>query len=228
MPSAGRLLTLAGAAVVGLVGTAVLSSPAHAGGADSDRHHKATFAVGVACGQDGQYRITWTVTNKGDGKPETDTMEVTNSRPGEVIDSLTGKPIEGQKVAAGATAAFVQVVPGTTKDTVSYWFVPQWLNDPIGSPTPAPLTAQVVLNGDCKPKPACEPGTAGKGDDKSQPTSCPSPSASTRSSASASASAALPKTGSSSGLYGGGAVVLLAAGVGLFLVARRRRLTFEA
>lgn len=206
------LLTLAGAAV-GLVGAAVLSSPAHATGVDSDRHHKATLAVTASCGQDGQYRISWTVTNKGDGVPETDTMEVTNSRPDGVIDSVTGKPIEGQRVPARATATFVQLVSGTTKDTVSFWFVPQWLNDPLGSPTAEPLAKEVALAGDCKPKPS----------------QAPSASVSASGSASGSATApALPKTGASSGLYGLGAVVLLCAGAGLFLAARRRRLKFEA
>jgi LPXTG-motif cell wall-anchored protein len=35
-------------------------------------------------------------------------------------------------------------------------------------------------------------------------------------------------TGSQTGMYAGGAVVLLGAGAGLFIVARRRRVTFEA
>jgi LPXTG-motif cell wall-anchored protein len=212
------LLTLTGAAV-GLVGATVLSLPAHASspaqGGDNDRHHKATLAATTDCGQDGQYRINWTVTNKGDGTPETDTMEVTNSRPDGVVDSVTGKPIEGQRVAAGATATFVQLVPGTTKETVSFWFAPQWVHDPLGAPTPNALSFEVVLKGDCKPTPSHAPSG--------------SPSASASGSASGSATApALPKTGASSGLYGLGAVVLLCAGTGLFLAARRRRLRFEA
>jgi LPXTG-motif cell wall-anchored protein len=41
-------------------------------------------------------------------------------------------------------------------------------------------------------------------------------------------SPSLPVTGAQTGLYAGGAMVLLGAGAGLFFVARRRRVKFEA
>jgi LPXTG-motif cell wall-anchored protein len=56
----------------------------------------------------------------------------------------------------------------------------------------------------------------------------PAPGPSPSPSATASAAPALPTTGSNTGLYAGGALVLGGAGAGLFLVARRRRIKFIA
>jgi LPXTG-motif cell wall-anchored protein len=217
MPSARRLLTIGGAAFVGLAATALFAAPASA--------HSAEISGTSECASDGTYTIHWTINNK---YRQVD-VTLTDVKP--AVPSLEGTTIKGGK----SLKVDQPGVKGEAGDEVTLSFVAVWKDG--WDKDHNPHLGTVKLKGDCKPE--C-PGTGPKGGHPKPPASCPpsaSPSASGgtggggESSPSPSTSAttpALPVTGAQTGLYAGGAMVLLGAGAGLFFVARRRRVKFEA
>ncbi len=192
MPSARRLITLGGAAFVGLAAAALLATPASA--------HAVEITGKSEC-TNGTYTIHWEISN------ELRSWDVTLT---DVKPASTG--LEGKKIKGGATLKFDQTgVPGdSTEATLS--FTAKWVDD--WKDPGNPHSGTVKLKGTCKPSPSPSGGGGGGG-------GSPMPSSS-------STAPALPVTGAQTGLYAGGAMVLLGAGTGLFFVARRRRIKFEA
>jgi LPXTG-motif cell wall-anchored protein len=219
MPSARRLFTLGGAAFVGLAATALFAAPASA--------HVVDVSGTSECGSDGTYTIHWTIDNKYRNQDVT----LTKVQPKE--SGLEGKTIKG-----GDSLSVDQGLPGDFKGEVTLSFTAVWKDG--WKDTGNPHTGSVTLKGKCKPE--CPPVET-KGDDgkRKPPPSCPpsespspSPSGGTGGGegsptpSKSNTSPSLPVTGAQTGLYAGGAMVLLGAGAGLFFMARRRRVKFEA
>jgi LPXTG-motif cell wall-anchored protein len=203
-PSARRLLTFSGAAFTGIVASAMLAAPAMA--------THATVSGDSACEKNGTYTITWKVTSDYPDVELTITdVKVTPDTP--LTPALEGKKIKGEPGSVTVT----QTVPGdTTKAELS--FHPVWGNKHKVDR----YSGTVRLKGKCKPEPTPSesseaPPPGGGGGGGGAPSTPPTPSKPT-----------LPVTGSQTAIYGGGAAVLLGAGAGLFFVARRRRIRFEA
>jgi LPXTG-motif cell wall-anchored protein len=201
MPSARRLLTLGGVAFVGLAATALFAAPASA--------HIAAVSGDSKCASDGTYTIHWTIDNK---YRQVD-VKLTDVKP-------AGTKLEGVTIKGGAVLEFDQTgIPGDTKGDVTLSFTAVWKDG--WHDTGNPHSGTVTLKGKCKPSeesPSPSPSpSGGTGGGEGSPT--PSKS---------NTSPSLPVTGAQTGLYAGGAMVLLGAGAGLFFVARRRRVKFEA
>jgi LPXTG-motif cell wall-anchored protein len=206
MPSTRRMTTLAGAAFVGLAASAMLAAPASA--------HTAALSHDAVCDTEtGKVKVTWTVSND---YPADATLRNVNASPA-LTTIVNGATVTKQKNGKdGTLSESVLVAPGTK---VSLGFTATW---PDGVRYVVPVKT-VDTAGICKETPPPSPsesaspspsgGTGGGGES-------PSPSRS--------AAPSLPVTGAQTGLYAGGAVVLLGAGAGLFLLARRRRIKFEA
>lgn len=218
MPSARRLLTLGGAAFVGLAATALFAAPASA--------HTAGVTIDQKCDRDtGKIEVTFTVSND----------YPTDARLSDVVSSPTlTKIVNGATVDKrrgnkdGTLSETVQVEPGTT---VRLGVTANW-------PDGVDYTTEVKslhTNDQCTPE--CPPSVQTKGGEGGQP-SCPSASPTPNGGSGggvgsptpskSNTSPSLPVTGAQTGLYAGGAMVLLGAGAGLFFVARRRRVKFEA
>jgi LPXTG-motif cell wall-anchored protein len=215
MPSTRRLTTLAGAVFVGVAATALFASPASA--------HVAEVAGKADCAN-GTYTIHWTITDKFNDHDVT----MMNVKPAG-LKTTKGELLEGLPVKRATSIQADQTLPGSTTGPVTLSFEPKWDDNwPDG---PKTYSGTVTLKKDgCKPQPECPPSAEAKGAHPT-PTCPPSPAPSTKPTpapSKSSAPPALPVTGSQTGLYAGGAVVLLGAGAGLFMVARRRRLKFEA
>jgi LPXTG-motif cell wall-anchored protein len=201
------MTTLAGAAFVGLAASAMLAAPASA--------HTASLSHDAVC--DTKYnmvKVTWTISND---YPAVATLSNVYASPtlsaivnGATVPKKTDKDgVLSQSVLVGAGTKVSLGFTATWPDGVTRTVGPQAV-DTTGickeSPSPSPSESE-------SPSPSPSGGTGGGGES-------PSPSRS--------AAPSLPVTGAQTGLYAGGAVVLLGAGAGLFLLARRRRIKFEA
>jgi LPXTG-motif cell wall-anchored protein len=219
MPSARRLITLGGAAFVGLAATALFAAPASA--------HTVDINGTSDCASDGTYTIHWTIDNK------YRQVDVTLTKVDPKDSGLEGKTIKGGKSLDVDQTG----IPGDTKGDVTLSFTAVWKDG--WQDKSNPHSGTVTLKGKCKPE--CPPSVGAKGGKGGQPPSCPpsesaspSPSGGTGGGegsptpSKSNTSPSLPVTGAQTGLYAGGAMVLLGAGAGLFLVARRRRIKFEA
>jgi hypothetical protein len=219
MPSARRLLTLGGAAFVGLAATALFAAPASA--------HVVDITGKSDCADNGTYTIHWKIDNKFRNQDVT----LSNVKPdGTKLDGVTIKG--GQSLEVDQTG-----IAGDTKGDQTLSFKATWKDN---WPDPGnPHSGTVTLKGKCKP--ACPPAVGTEGGKPKPPPSCPpsespspSPSGGTGGGAgsptpsNSSTAPALPVTGAQTGLYAGGAMVLLGAGAGLFFFARHRRVKFEA
>src|SRR6266487_1680483 len=197
MPSTRRLLTLGGAAVVGLAVTALFAAPASA--------TTASVTGTSVCETNGTYTITLKITD----------VKVTPDTP--LTPDLNGKKIKGQPAYVEAT----QTVPGTTtKAELS--FHPVWSN---GHRVDR-YKGSVTLKGKCKPEGSPSPSTSARPSSSASPK--PSESGGAGSPTPSSSTPALPVTGAQTAAYAGGSLLLLGAGAGLFFIARRRRIKFEA
>jgi LPXTG-motif cell wall-anchored protein len=218
MPSARRLTTLGGAAVVGLATIALFAAPASA--------HLPNVTVDAKCGNDGTYTITWTVENtypksENPRHPEKSAMTLhdvkfapkTLSNDGKIADDVTVEGASGEN-KPGKVVGVVTVPGDSTFAKLS--FLPTWGD---GYTVDEPIVGAKKLEGTCKPTESSPTPPTGGGGGGGEGSPTPSASSSTPS---------LPVTGSQTGLYAGGAVVLLGAGAGLFVMARRRRVKFEA
>jgi LPXTG-motif cell wall-anchored protein len=225
MPSARRLLTLGGAAFVGLAATALLAAPASA--------HTATVAIDQKCDHGtGKIEVTFTVSND---YPKDATLSNVVSSPAltKIVNGATVDKKKGDK--DGTLSETVQVEPGTT---VKLGVTATWKEQPKDFVYKVPAQS-LDTKDNCKPE--CPPSVEPKGGGPKPQPSCPpsespspSPSGGTGGGegsptpSKSNTSPSLPVTGAQTGLYAGGAMVLLGAGAGLFFVARRRRIKFEA
>lgn len=207
MPSNRRLITRTGAAFVGAAVTALLATPAMA--------CTATLTGTPTCDTEtGQVKVTWTITN--DYSTKLTLKDVTSSPTLTKIvnDAKVPKREDGKN---GVLSETVSVEPGTV---VSLGFTAKW---PNGQSQTVPAKT-VNTTGICKEVP---PPTK-SATPSAQPSASGGAGGGPVSPSTSAAAPALPVTGSQTGLYAGGAVVLLGAGAGLFVVARRRRVKFEA
>jgi hypothetical protein len=203
MRSPRRLLKLAGAAVIGTAVAALLATPAFA------------WSAGVSgtseCADNGTVTVTWTLTNhEAHAKAS---YEVTDHAPGDsTITNGSGD------LAKGGTATITQTgVPSETAASITVHVV--WF-DRYGHVADKKNVPGDVEGTKCEkpsPSPSVSPTTGGGGGGEGTPT--PSTTA---------VPPTLPVTGPNAAIYGGGAMALLVAGGTLFIVARRRRIRFEA
>jgi hypothetical protein len=212
MPSGRGLLKVGGAAFAGIAATVMFAGPALA-------CHIQDFAgKGVCDSTTGTVTINWFLNNESQGLPTK--LTVTGHTPASSkVEILKDSPGQGQN----ANAVVRQVgVPSNTpatitihldwdrgrgqhdKDEKTFTFKGQTCNKDKPNPT-----ASVT-------KPGGNGGGAGN----------PTPSLSTT--AAAPGGPGLPVTGPNAMIYGGTAVGLVGAGTGLFFMARRRRIKFEA
>ncbi|NJC81647.1 hypothetical protein HC030_03585 [Planosporangium mesophilum] len=201
------MTTLAGAAFVGAAATVMFAAPASA--------TTATVTGEADCGDNGEYTISWTITSDYPSV-ELTISDVKVTPNGPLSEDLNGKKIKGLPASVTVTQA---VAGTTTKAELS--FHPTWGNGHIVDR----YSGSVTMDGQCKATeqggPAPEQPPAQQPPAQEQPPAQQPP-------AKAAPAPALPVTGAQAGLYAGGAAVLVAAGAGLFVVARRRRVTFEA
>jgi hypothetical protein len=249
MPSNRRLLTLGGAVFVGVAATAMFAAPANA--------TTAKVTGDVDCATKDGYTITWTITSDYPSVKLTIT-DVKTKPNTPLSKNLEGTTIKGQPAFRTVTQVVPTDTKEATLSFHPEWSNGHQVKkyegsvDVAGKCTP-PCPPEGMRppgggNGGKPPKPGCPPekttpptvpptipptapptepptstspspsgGTGGGGE---SPTPTPS--------ASKSAPPALPVTGSQAAIYGGGSVLLLGAGAGLFLAARRRRIQFEA
>jgi LPXTG-motif cell wall-anchored protein len=192
------MTTLSGAAFVGIAATAMFAAPASA--------HSSKPAFKAECDTaTGKAKVTLTVDN--DWNTEATISKVTTSLPlKKIVDNAKIPARVGEKNGTISETLLVELGA-----TVKLSYEADWA-DETHRTTDEEYKAEVKN---------CKPPTNGGGGGGTTPT--PTPTASTPA-----AAPTLPVTGSQTGLYAGGAVVLLGAGAGLFMVARRRRLNFEA
>lgn len=230
MPSARRLVTLGGAVFVGLAATALFAAPASA-------HEAGVVGTSDCDASTGTYTVHWTISSV----KRDHAFTLTDVKP-----ASAAKTVENKSVKATTDFLFDQTGIAGTDTKAKLTFTAKWddnfvdsnnpysgvvkLRGDCGTPCPQaasndgkgkpPASSTSDLKGDKKPKPVCEsaspsPSTGGEGGGK------PAPSSS-------SSTPSLPVTGSQTSAIAGGAVVLLGAGTGLFFLARRRRVKFEA
>jgi LPXTG-motif cell wall-anchored protein len=237
------LFTIAGATFVGVAATALFAAPASA--------HHAFYTPATSCETrhgESVVKVHWEIHQDFN---KAFTFENVKASP-----ALTGDEVgDGKKVQPDKTVSGDQWVKPGDDATLSFDAV--WSDKTQKVPTQTVKTGG-VCKPDCPPaagnpgdaghkppkddcKPPCRPaagddktGTDGRGGKPPAPPECPptegTPSKSSSSPAAPAAPAkpTLPVTGSQAAVYGGGSAVLLGAGAGLFFVARRRRIRFEA
>jgi LPXTG-motif cell wall-anchored protein len=246
MPSARRLLAISGAAFVGLAATALFAVPASA--------HAAKLTYDVECKDNGKAKVTWHIYNDHSTKAKLKTVTAAPEVPGIAV----GTEIKSHKTVSGsvtvksgdtATLSYIAVWPSD-----GYTYAPPVgaTKADTGKCKPdCPPTIDIQGgHGHPSPKPSCRPTESGSPKPSSSASAKPSSSASAKPSTSASAqpsgsgsptptdtdtppapgssTPALPVTGAQTAAYAGGSLLLLGAGAGLFFVARRRRIRFEA
>jgi len=223
MPSTRRLISLGGAAFVGLAASALLIAPASA--------HTAALSLDHKCADNGSVKVVVTVTNDWNTDATLRRVDTTPA---------LKKIKDGATVGANNGALKESVsVPAGTKVSVS--FLATWADghkQPVsdsldtgglcGQPCPPSITTEGHKGGGKggKPQPSCpptegSPSPSPSGGGEGGGAGSPTPSASDT-------TPTLPKTGAQTSYIAGGAVVLLGAGTGLFFLARRRRVKFEA
>lgn len=224
------------AMAIGVIGAVALAAPASA--------QTATVYGQVVCdATSGDWVITWTVANdQADRVATIHTVQVTPNADISPIASNAIVPKQGdgvltatQRVSAGAASlATLNILVGWdrvtrdhAKDTVD--LRGECTTSP--GPSPAPTASPPATP---SPEPTAGPPTS----PSPEPTASTSPTEATSPSPEPAASDGgqgggdrnndLPETGTNVGLIAGGAGALLALGAGLFLIARRRRITFTA
>ena len=200
-----RLLRLAGAAAVGIAASAMFIGPASAWTADLKGAYecdKATGEVTVHWAVKNEWPAALTVTVTSEGTLHGAEASVP-AKSGEAVwteNVFHEKLSEGKKEASLTVTYKWQGSRETHSDTA--WVKHIKCEKPEGSPSPSAPAS-----------PSPSPSTGGAGGGAGTPT-VPAPG--------------LPVTGPNASVYGGIAGGLLAVGVVLFVVARRRRVRFEA
>jgi LPXTG-motif cell wall-anchored protein len=178
--------------------------------APASAHPRELSGKAVCDHEKGAWVVTWTLVNKWN-----DSGKLVGAAWTPVEDVPTGANI-GDPIAPatqkGDTLTATQIVKNGTAGEATMNTTVAYDRDPG---TKFTNEASVPLGTDCtvsQPAPPPPP-----------PAPTPTPTGS-----SAAPPAALPKTGSNTALYAGGALLLTGAGTGMFLVARRRRIKFVA
>jgi hypothetical protein len=204
LSSPRTLLRLAGAAVVGVAATAMFAAPASAWNAQIEGNP-------VCDAETGTVTVSWSIRNQ---ERKEATFTVDEFRPeGSEIDNETGT-LPGDTWTPNAVTQ--TNVPGNTRASIKVTVVWKHGDQVLDTLT---ITGHVGKTQCVKPSPSESPSASpsgGGGGGEGTPT----PSTSTAPS--------LPVTGPNAAIYGGGAAGLLAIGATLFVVARRRRIRFEA
>jgi len=201
-----------GAAAIGIAATVAFAAPAEA--------HTASITASADCDKStGEWVITWTVNNDYHTSMTLSNVTITPDKPitGSDIKNGTVVPSTGSHNVTGK-----QRVPGNTTSAslsvTAIWSVDGYIQHP------APY--QKSLGGvPCTPPPSPTPSAS------PSPSPTPTPSVTPSAPASPTPSAStppLPATGTKAGVYTGAALGLLGVGGALFVVARRRRITFTA
>ncbi|MCW2643187.1 MAG: LPXTG-motif cell wall anchor domain [Dactylosporangium sp.] len=212
VPSTRRMSTLAGAAFVGIAATAMFAAPASA-------WHANVHGTPTCDQETGTWTVTWSADNTSEGKPAK--VSVDSYAPAGSHVNIA-KPDIPKLADTDGVAVQTGIPANATTAMLKLRF--QWYKD-TGSDKGKILDDKTFEGTVGIPATPCEkkPPASGGGGGGTTPTPTPTPTATKTT-----AAPTLPVTGSQTGLYAGGAVVLLGAGAGLFMVARRRRVNFEA
>ena len=144
-PPIRRLLAFAGSVVAGLFGAIVLASPAQA-------HHPIVSGESE-CLADGQYKITWTVTN---GNWDNPYMKIKSFTATPADNAVTGLDVgsAAQWIEPDASVKGIQYVPGTTKEATlqvyGIWFHKKTDRFPSVQNNDPRYKGVVKLDGTCK------------------------------------------------------------------------------
>jgi LPXTG-motif cell wall-anchored protein len=214
MPSGRGLLKVGGAAFAGIAATVMFAGPAMA------CHIQDLSGKGVCDSTTGTVTVDWFINNESQGFPTK--ISVTGHTPASSkVEVLKDNP--GQGANSNAVVRQVGVASNTPatitihidwdrgrgqhdKDDKTFTFKGQTCTKTPDKPKPTPTNTKPGGNGGGAP--------------------APTPSVSTTTAAPGGPS--LPLTGPNAMIYGGTAVGLVGAGTGLFFMARRRRIKFEA
>jgi hypothetical protein len=189
-------------------GTAVATAAALAMASPASAHHSSVEGTYLCDEVTGEWVVTWTV---GNSQPDLDaTLKIVELEP---AGTTLSEIVVGATVPAGGRLTDVQLVPADqtfAKLTVAA----EW---PNGRKDKQPVSGKVKFEGVCE-KPTTPP----------TPTPTATPTATPTPPPGGEGGGDLPVTGAAVGGIVGAAAVLLAIGLGLFLVARRRRVRFTA
>ena len=215
MPSGRGLLKVGGAAFAGIAATVMFAGPAMA------CHIQDFSGKGVCDSTTGTVTVDWFINNESQGLPTK--LSVTGHTPASSkVENLKDSPGQGQNT----TAVVRQVgVPSNTPATITIhveWDRGRGQHDKDEKT----FTFKGQTCNKDKPKPPTATATPTKPGGNGGGAGNPTPSLSTTSAAPG--GPGLPVTGPNAMIYGGTAVGLLGAGTGLFFLARRRRIKFEA
>ncbi|MBT8224742.1 MAG: LPXTG cell wall anchor domain-containing protein [Dactylosporangium sp.] len=201
LPSPRRVRNIVGAGAVGVAAALTFATPALA-------CHPVADKPSIVCDDRGGAEITWTI--KMDSNVTATVQGVTLTPEGSTLKN--GKIAKGKTFGKQGVTDVQVVPPGTTKATMKVKVEYQY----NGRKQTHELNASTE-EFNC-PVPSESP----------TPSESPAPSESAVASASSSGGSALPVTGANTAIIAGVAVLLVGAGAGLFLVARRRQVRFTA
>jgi hypothetical protein len=209
MPSPRTLLRLAGAAAVGVAATVMFAAPASAWTAEIDGNPVCDSATGTVT-------VTWNLKNH---EAKEATFEVQSFTPeGSVIDHETGT-LPGGKWTEAITQTKVPADTAASITVEIVWKKGNHVLDKVTKTGEVDKTPCASPSPSAPESPSASPSPSNGGGGGGEGTPTPS---------SSSGAPSLPVTGPNATIYGGGAAGLLAVGVTLFVVARRRRIRFEA
>jgi hypothetical protein len=210
------LIALIAGVALGTAGALALATPASA-------HHVTVTGTAECITDTGEWQITWTVTNSEDDIPGTVTGVVATP------DTPVSDIVVGATLPADGTLVGTQVVPGATS-SASLTVAIEWTR-PYKKIRDRD-TGTVPLDGTCAPPPPPPPSEPPP--TEPPPTEPPPPSEPPATEPPATESpepgegGGLPVTGASTGIVAGVALLLVAFGTAMFLIARRRRIRFTA
>jgi hypothetical protein len=221
------LIALVSGVVIGTVGALALATPAHA--------HLTTVSGTAVCLTDtGEWQITWTVTNSEDDIPGKVTGVEADP------DTPVSEIVVGAVLPADGALTGVQVVPGTTT-SATLKVSAEWIRtgrDGHPRVITSTDTGHARFEGKCEAPPPESPAPESPAPESPAPES-PAPESPAPESPAPESPAApespepgegggLPVTGASTGVVAIVALLLVAFGGAMYVIARRRRIRFTA